>query len=133
MALPKTTRNAVNRQSANAKPATPKKDTAKDLQIELISINPETSMYTRADGSEMERQTGLAFCPAINCDVVVTRSLVDKDGNDKTEMNESHIGRTFNALVNKVTMENGDVVFFAEISLGRGSASEESINLFDSL
>lgn len=111
----------------------PNSNPKKDLMIEIVSINPETSFYTRQDGSEMERQTGVGFCEAINADVVITRSLFDKDGNEKAMISDSHIGKEFKALVSKVTMENGDVVFFAEISLGRGSASEESINLFDSL
>lgn len=125
-----TRRQGSNPNSNSSAPA--RKDTAKKLEITLESINPETSEYTRADGTTMERQVGSGFCDAIKCDVIVTRSLFDKDGNEKTMLEEHHIGKTLQALVNKVTDDNGTVTFFAEVSLSR-SASQESINLFDSI
>jgi hypothetical protein len=136
MSTPRNTRNAVNRQSATNSNTTSnapvRKDEAKKLEIVLDSINPETKMFTRANGTEMERQVGSGYCDAIKCDVIVTRNLFDKDGNEKTMLDDSHIGKTLQALVNKVTDKDGNVTFFAEVSLSR-TASSESINLFDSL
>lgn len=129
------TRTSTRNASANSNSKATKKDDAKELDIEIISIDEQTSMYKRANGTEMERQTGIGFCEALNCEVIITRSLVDKDGNDKIEMSDNHIGQTFPALVSKVPAKNGKgFIFFAEISLSRVQlASEASVNLFDSL
>ena len=120
--------------SANTTPNAPKKDSGKILQIELTSINPDTTFYTRADGTEMEKQTGSGYCEQIDANVIVTRSCYDKNGDEKVRLEEHHLNRTFSAIVTKVLSKDGTgYVFFAEVSLSRGNASEESVNLFDSI
>ena len=131
MATPRSTRRQGSNPNSNSVTPT-RKDTAKKLEIVLETINPETSEFTRADGSIMERQIGSGYCEAIKANVIVTRNLFDKDGNEKSMLQDHHIGNSLQALVNKVTDDNGSVTFFAEVSLSR-SASQESIDLFDSI
>ena len=129
----RSTRN-VNANSKTTATPSPKKDDGKKLQVVLESLNSETSFYTRKDGTEMERQTGLGFCEQINADVFITRTLEDENGNAKTMLTEAHIGKTLNAIVNKVADKDGNgFVFFAEVSLSRPPASQESCDLFDSI
>jgi hypothetical protein len=123
-----------NASTARQTPTPPKKDNGKTLQVELTSIKADTSFYTRADGTEMERQSGSGYCAQIDANVIVTRSCYDKDGNEKTPLEDHHIGGTFSAIVTKVLSKDGTgYVFFAEVSLSRGNATEESVNLYDSI
>jgi hypothetical protein len=139
MATPRNTRNAVTRQSATTSTSkttttTPAKDSAKTLDVEIVSIDEQTSFYKRKDGSEMERQTGIGYCASIKSEVIITRSLTDKDGNEKIMMSDDNIGQSYSALVNKVALKGGGFAFYAEISLSRiQKASDDSLNLFDTL
>ena len=140
MALPRNTRNAVTRQSAttsSAKTTTAPIKKQKDVvaDVEIISIDAETSTYIRkSDGKEQERQTGVGFCPAINGEVIITRTLTDAQGNDKIEMTEDNIGQTYSAIINRVALKSGGYAFYAEISLSRvQKATDESLNLYDAL
>lgn len=127
---PRTPNSATARQTPNA----PKPSNSKTLQIELTSINPDTTFYTRADGTEMERQSGFGYCEQIDADVIVTRSCYDKNGEEKIRLEEHHLNKTFSAIVTKVPSKDGTgYVFFAEVSLSRGNASDESVNLFDTI
>ena len=131
---PRTPNPPTRGSSANKAPNAPKPSEGKTLQVELTSIKPDTSYYTRADGTEMERQSGSGYCAQIDADVIVTRSCYDKDGNEKTPLEQNHIGRSFSAIVTKVLSKDGSgYVFFAEVSLSRGSATEESVNLYDAI
>ena len=139
MATPRNTRNAVTRQSATT--STPKTTTApakdKDvvLDVEIVSIEENTSTYIRkSDKKEMERQTGVGYCEAIKSEVIITRTLTDKDGNDKVMMSDDNIGQVYSAIINKVALKSGGFAFYAEISLSRVQrATDESLNLYDAL
>jgi hypothetical protein len=133
---PRTPNPATTGSSANTAPNAPKATNGKTLQVELTSINPDTSFYTRPSkgNTEMERQTGSGYCAQIDADVIVTRSLWSDDGEEKPSLEEHHIGKTFSAIVTKVLSKDGSgYVFFAEISLSRGNATEESVNLYDAI
>lgn len=126
--------NKATTSTSNRNSATKSADKKIELDVEIISIEPEYREYTRKDGSTMERQQGVGYCPALKSDVIITRSIVDQDGNDKTLIDDSHIGQSFSCLVSKVPAKNGKgFLFFAEVSLSRIQlASDESVNLFDS-
>jgi hypothetical protein len=85
----------------------------KQMNSKIRVISFGTEIKTKSNGKPY--QTGLGYCEELKCEIPIIRTLINQEGVVKADMNDAHVGRTFDCLIT----EGSDNSLFAEISLKR--------------